>query len=152
MKRTIITALGAGALLLAGCSGGGDGTTATSSSTPTSTTVELPMSGQQEYETVKAMQSDLRTGGIVCYDLTLRPGKFAAQMGACNVEGDEIVLSTFADEVSQRQAQDALASLEEITGEYGFVSGGNWLVNCGEKAMCLKVQGVLGGRAEYPFT
>ena len=123
-----------------------------SSMSPVATaTEEFPMSGLQEYQTVKEIQTDLRKGGIVCYDLTLRSGTFAAQMGACDFEGQELVLSTFADDVTQRQAQNALSDLEEITGGYGFVSGGNWLVNCGKKAVCLDVQAVLGGRAEYPF-
>lgn len=159
MRKTIATLTAAIALVgLAGCSSNDDGngtstTPTTETATSTATTAEYPRSGLQTYETVEQLHSDLQSG-VVCtnferYDRSVN----AASSGQCDVAMEDgssrqLIVMLFSSDVNKQSQIGVYRDVGDTIGKYGFVEGGNWLVNCETLAVCEAVAGALGGRVE----
>lgn len=151
MKRTRMAVSGAVLTLgvLTAC-GGAEGEAA---SQP-----EFPLSGLQEYETPDQIASDLTEGGFACERFERQTGSMnAASSGNCWWSGgagseQEIILMIFNSDANKEEQADLLRDMGAVFGiedwEYGFVEGGNWMVNCGNRDACDGVAGALGGRMD----
>ena len=112
---------------------------------------EFPLSGSQEYEAPEDLARDLESGGITCSRLQKRENIVQAAGGAdCWVvvstgEEDQLVILVFSSE-KNREEQIAIARrVGEEVGQYAYIEGGNWLVNCAFTSQCEKVHDILGG-------
>lgn len=124
-----------------------------STTTTTTSYQDVPLSGLQTYETPEQLYADFNRR-YICTDFTRGSGSWnAASSGECNLSMQDnttrqLIFLLFSSETN-KQSQIALyRSLGPRTGGYGFVEGGNWLVNCGDEYVCEYVAGVLGGRTE----
>lgn len=144
MMRSPFAALAAiSILVLTGCS--------------SSTEAEYPLSGLQEYEAADEIAADLNAGGFECANYERRTGGLnSASSGNCWHPNDEtgkdqeIIVMIFNTESDQKRQAQFYRDMAELfdDGTGGFVEGGNWMVNCGNKPVCAGVEGVLGGRTE----
>ncbi|MET9201137.1 hypothetical protein, partial [Gordonia sp. NPDC003585] len=134
-------------------SSGGDARETSKTTTTTTSYQEVPLSGLQTYETPDQLYADFSRRYICTDYFRDRGGWNSASSGECNfLLGDnttrQLIFLLFSSETN-KQSQIALyRSLGPRTGGYGFVEGGNWLVNCGDEYVCEYVAGVLGGRTE----
>lgn len=115
---------------------------------------DFPRSGLQNYETPAAILTDLETGGMTCENFEQKTGsRHAASSADCDLllEDDttkQIILMTFSSETNKEDQADVYRWLGEAIDSYGFVEGGNWMINCGERNICTGLQEILGGRQE----
>lgn len=163
MRRLAATTLVVLALTgSAACGGGNDsgsGSGETSTESVITTTPKFPRSGLQTYETPDEIVADLNSG-LTCsnYRRSTSGSVNAASSGSCDLElesgsTEEILLMIFSSETNKENQAGVYRELGSIIKEYGFVEGGNWMINCGRRNLCESIAGVLGGRTEtLPLT
>lgn len=135
---------------VAGCSSTDTSTTAAEVSTATSSASRYPLSGLQDYTSVRDLVADLSGGGLECAaPLTLDGNsRFAVQQGRCTINGTEMVFGIFSSDAQRAQGEAYVRELKTLGLDYGFIEGGNWLVNCSGAEPCTAVKAVIGGRVE----
>lgn len=152
MKKTIISA-GAAVVIasvLSGC-GEPDGDETAKSQAPSQT---FPLSGLQSYDLPDEILEDLEAGGLTCENYERGSGGMhSASSGECdlNLKGGEtkqIILMTFSSDTNKEGQANLYRELGELIDGYGFVEGGNWMINCGTASACQQVSEIVGGRQE----
>jgi hypothetical protein len=149
-----VTAVGLGAAVVfitAACGSSGTGVTAAERTAQIVSSLQrYPMSGLQDYDTVRALVSDLAGAGLPCSTpLTLDSNsRYAVQQGRCRVNDTEMVFGIFSSDAQRAQGESVVRELKTLGVDYGFVEGGNWLVNCGGTDQCSQVKAIIGGRLE----
>ncbi|GFK17959.1 hypothetical protein [Corynebacterium glutamicum] len=141
MRTSLLTLAIAATLTLAGCSSLEE--------------TKYPLSGLQEYEVSDQIAEELNAGGFDCTDYERGTGSLtAASSGTCwhphaDTEKDqEIIVMVFNTESDQNSQAQLYRNMADLIDSGGFVTGGNWMVNCGNKPVCTSVAEVLGGRTE----
>jgi hypothetical protein len=115
-------------------------------SSPASSTSNA--SGLQTYESTQEIVDSLEAGGVKCTGLKNDDApSIAVQQSRCKYLGKEIVVAIYTSTQERIQAVDTITELLASAGiDYGVVSGGNWMVNCGNTMTCSTFRTPLGGK------
>ncbi|MGW5523594.1 hypothetical protein [Gordonia sp. NPDC003950] len=57
-------------------------------------------------------------------------------------------MMVFSSDANKEHQAELYRDVGQMLDGYGFVEGGNWMVNCDTRPVCLKVADILGGRTE----